>query len=168
MISSDMTTKYRHYSSTNDNYAGNARLSVTGDAFSGKYRVEATSFHHENDAFLFGGLSATYMNNFTKKDTGDKYYYELGRVRGFRDQDIMVGTNIFGAQIWNYDYNKTPVRQLSGYVKPTSLVKVTINDNEPVTLSTYAGYYTLKDMNISGEVSKVKIEEINEDGTTEV
>ena len=168
MITTDMKTNYRHYTSSNDNYSGNTRLTVTGDAFSGKYKVDANAFHSEYDTFLFGGLSATYMNNFTTKKEGDKYYYEIGRVKGFRDKDYAVGTNIFGAQIWNYNYDKTPVRELSGYVKPTSLVKVTINDNEPVTLSTYAGYYTLKDMNISGEVSKVKIEEINEDGTTEV
>ena len=30
--------------------------------------------------------------------------------------------------------------KLNGYVKPTSLVRVTINDNDPVTLNTYAGY----------------------------
>ncbi len=168
IINTDLTTKYRHYSSSNDTYSGNTRLSITGDAFSGKYRVEANSYHHEGDAFLFGGLSATYMNNFTTKKTGDKYYYELGKVKGFRDKDYSVGTNIFGAQIWNYDYDKTPARELSGYVKPTSLVRVTINDNEPVTLSTYAGYYTLRDMNITGDVRQVKIEEINEDGTIEL
>ena len=168
MINTDMTTKYRHYSSSADNYSGNTRLSITGDAFSGKYKIEANSYHHDNDAFLFGGLSATYMNNFTSKKTGDKYYYELGRVKGFRDKDFMVGNNIFGAQIWNYDYDKTPVGKLSGYVKPTSLVQVTINDNEPVTLSTYAGYYTLKDMHISGDVRYIKIEEINEDGSIEI
>ena len=52
----------------------------------------------------------------------------------------MVGNNIFGAQIWNYDHEKPAVNELSGYVKPTSLVRVTVNDNDPVTLNTYAGY----------------------------
>ena len=168
MINTDMTTRYRHYSSSNDNYSGNTRLSIMGDAYSGKYRAEANAFHYDGDSFLFGGLSATYMNNFTDKKTGNKYYYEVGKVRGFRDRDVAVGTNIFGAQVWNYDYDKTPVKDLSGYVKPTSLVRVTINDNEPVTLSTYAGYYTLKDMNLPSEVRTFKIEEINEDGTIEV
>ena len=168
MMNTDMTTKWAHYSSSNDNFSGSTRLAATGDAFTGKYRVEATAFHYDSDSFMFGGMSASYLNNFTNKKTGDKYFYELGKVRGFRDRDINVGTNIFGAQIWNYDYDKTPVQELSGYVKPTSLVRVTINDNEPVTLNTYAGYYTLKEMNITGDVRNVKIEEINEDGTIEV
>ena len=168
IITTDMTTRYRHYSTSDDNYSGSTRLSISGDAFSGKYRVDASSYHYNDDKFLFGGLSATYMNNFVNEKTGNKYYYELGRVRGFRDKEYSVGTNIFGAQIWNYDYNKTPVQDISGYVKPTSLVKVTINDNDPVILNTYAGYYTLKDMFITGDVGHIKIEEVNEDGTVEV
>ena len=168
MINTDMHTKWQHFSSSTDNYSGNTRLTLVGDAFSGKYRAEANAYHYNADSFMFGGVSATYMNNFTNKKTGDKYYYEVGKVRGFRDNEFSVGTNIFGAQIWNYDYDKCPVREMNGYVKPTSLVRVTINDNDPVTLSTYAGYYTLKDMNITGDVSKVKIEEVNEDGTVEL
>ncbi len=167
MINTDMSTRHAHYTTASDNFSGNTKLSITGDVFSGKYRAEANAFHYDSDSFMFGGLSATYMNNFTTKKSGNKYFYELGKVRGFRDREILVGNNIFGAQIWNYDYDKTPVRNLSGYVKPTSLVRVTINDNEPVTLNTYAGYYTLKDMHISGDVSYVKIEEINEDGSIE-
>jgi len=168
LITTDMTTKYQHYSSSYDNYSGNTRVTITGDAFSGRYRAEANTHHYNNDMFMFGGVSATYLNDFIRKKSGNKYYYELGRVKGFRNNDIAVGTNIFGAQIWNYDYDKTPVRELNGYVKPTSLVRVTINDNDPVLISTYSGYYTLKDMNISGDVKTVKIEEVNEDGTIEL
>lgn len=168
LINNAMTTKYQHYSTSNDNFSGNTRLTITGDAFSGKYRAEANSYHYNNDGFMFGGVSATYLNNFKMPKSGNKYYYEIGRVKGFRDKDYTVGSNIFGAQIWNYNYDKGTARDINGYVKPTSLVRVTINDNEPVTLSTYAGYYTLKDMNISGEVKTVKVEEVNEDGTIEL
>ncbi len=162
------TTDYRHYKTDVDYTNGNSMLSVYGNAFSGKYRVDATAFHYDSDAFLFGGLSATYMNKFTHKNTGNNYWYELGKVKGFYDVDSRVGSNIFGAQIWNYEYNRVRPKELNGYVKPTSLVRVTVNDNEPVTLSTYAGYYTLKDMNMGDKVKTIKIEEINEDGTIEV
>ena len=168
MINDDMTTEWLHYRTSHDNLSGSTRLTMKGDVLGGKYRAESTMYHYNNDAFLFGGASATYMNNFVSKKNGKKYYYELGKVTGRRDVDGGIGTNIFGAQIWNYNYDKTPPSKLSGYVKPTSLVRVTINDNEPVTLNTYAGYYTLSEMNIPSNVEMVKIEEVNEDGTIEL
>ena len=167
MINDNMSTRGTNYHTINDTVSGNTSLRATGDFFGGKYRAEANMFHYRQDAFMFGGLSATYMNDFTTKK-GDKYWYELGRVTGRSDVDARIGTNIFGAQVWNYDYDKTPARELSGYVKPTSIVRVTVNDAEPVELNTYAGYYSLSDMHLPDKVSTIKIEEINEDGTVEV
>lgn len=167
MINDNMSTKWQNYKTINDTVSGNTTGSISGDIYGGRYRIESTMYHYRQDAFMFGGLTGTYMNSFTNKE-GEKYYYELGRVKGRYDEDAMIGTNIFGAQIWNYDYNKLPAHKLSGYVKPTSLVRVTINDNEPVTLSTYSGYYTLSDMQLPKKISTVKIEEVNEDGTVEV
>ena len=166
-INSNMTTQWQHFKSSADNFAGTSQAIASGDLLGGKYRAEATMFHYDSEAFMFGGVSATYLNSYTTKKTGQKYWYELGRIKGRSDVDAAIGTNIFGAQIFNYDYEKTPANKLSGYVKPTSLVRVTVNDNEPVTISTYGGYYTLADVRMSGQVEKVKIEEVNEDGTIE-
>ncbi len=168
MINDNMSTRSLNYYSINDTVSGNTSLSIGGNAFGGKYRAEANMFHYRQDAFMFGGLTATYMNSITSKKTGNKYFYELGKVKGRSDVDASIGTNIFGAQVWNYDYDRTPAYKLDGYVKPTSLVRVTINDNEPVTLSTYSGYYTLADMAMPAKVQNVKIEEVNEDGTVEL
>ena len=167
LINDNMTTKYRAYRSSNDSVFGNTSLRFTGDIGTGKYRAEANMYHYESNSFMFGGMSATYMNKYTNKK-GDTYFYELGRVKGRSDVDARVGTNIFGAQVFNYDYDKIPANKLSGYVKPTSIVRVSVNGEEPVTLSTYAGYYTLADMQMPKNVQSVKIEEINEDGTVEV
>jgi len=166
-INDNLTTKYRAYETSAETFYGNTAVKFTGDFYTGKYRAEANMFHYEDNAFMFGGLSATYLNNFSTKKFGN-YWYEIGRVKGRTDVDASIGTNIFGAQIWNYDYEKKPASELSGYVKPTSLVRVTVNDNEPVTLSTYAGYYTLSNMYFPKDIKTVKIEEINEDGTVEV
>lgn len=168
MINDNMSTKWQNYKTINDTVSGNTSLRVTGDIWGGKYRAEANMFHYRQEAFMFGGLTATYMNNYTSKKTGDKYFYEIGRVKGRTDVDAMVGTNIFGAQVWNYDYDRVPANQLSGYVKPTSIVKVTINDNEPITLNTYAGYYSLADIQLPRNTQYVKIEEVNEDGSVEI
>ena len=167
MINDNMSTRGLNYHTINDTVSGNTSVSVSGDFLTGRYRLEGNMFHYRQDAFMLGGFTGTYMNNFKTK-SGDKYYYELGKVKGRRDVDANIGTNIFGAQIWNYDYEKTPAHKLNGYVKPTSLVRVTINENEPVTLSTYSGYYTLSDMQLPSKISTVKIEEINEDGSVEV
>ena len=160
IINDNMSTRGLNYHTINDTVSGNTSLR-------GKYKVESNIYHHRQEAFMFGGVTATYMNNFKTKD-GDRYWYELGRVEGRRDDDATVGTNIFGAQIWNYDYNKTPARELTGYVKPTSIVRVSINDAEPVELNTYSGYYALSEMKLPDKISRVKIEEVNEDGTVEV
>lgn len=167
MINDNMSTKWQNFKTINDTVSGSTTASISGDFFSGRYRFESSMYHYRHDAFMFGGFTGSYMNSFTTKN-GNKYHYQLGKVRGRSDTDAMIGTNIFGAQIWDYDYERTPVYKLSGYVKPTSLVRVTINDNEPVTLSTYSGYYTLSDLQIPKNVESVKIEEVNEDGTIEV
>ena len=166
-LNDNMRTQYRNYSSTSDYTYGNTSVRVSGDIYDGKYRIDSNLYHQEGNSFMFGGLSATYMNKFKDKK-GDEYYYELGRVKGRSDVDAKIGTNIFGAQIFNYNYEKTPPNKLSGYVKPTSLVRVSINGEDPVTLSTYAGYYTLSEMQMPKNVQSIKVEEINEDGTVEI
>lgn len=168
MISDNMSTSGLNYHTINDTFSGNTSLRACGEVFGGRYKLEGNMYHYRQDAFFFGGATATYMNSFTAKNSGNKYWYELGRVEGRSDTDASIGTNIFGAQIWNYDYDRTPAKELNGYVKPTSLVRVTVNDGEPFLLDTYSGYYSLKDAKLPQKISTVKIEEVNEDGTVEV
>jgi len=161
--------------SINDSFSGYTQGSVNGDLLGGRYRIEATEYHDREKPFSFAGLTGTYRNSFTAKDYKDKtgsskrqYFYELGKVKGSSDIDAVVGTNIFGAQLWDWDCEKTNPQDLSGYVKPTSLVRLTANNQEPVILSTYAGYYTLKDVQLPNPVTNIKLEELNEDGTVEL
>lgn len=168
MINDNVSTEGLNYRTINDTVSGNTLIRAKGDIYGGKYRIDTNLYHYRQDAFMFGGLTATYMNNFMMPKSKKKYYYELGRVTGRRDIDASLGTNIFGAQIWNYDYDKEAPQKLNGYVKPSSLVRVTVNDNEPVTLNTYSGYYQLADMKMPEQVQSIKIEEVNEDGTVEL
>lgn len=167
-----MHIKYRdYYDSGNTNFANIFTQSAQGDFFGGKYRIEANEYSYKHEGFKFGGLTATYRNKFSAYEpSGNKstYFYELGKVRGISDEDAQVGTQIFGAQVWNYDNEKIAPNKINGYVKPTSLVRLTVNDLEPITLSTYAGYYSLKDVQLPNPVKKIKLEEINEDGTVEL
>ena len=156
--------------STNNynSFAGSTQLSASGNIFNGKYRIEGTEFHYRTYPFMFGGLTATYGNKLTLPKNGKTYWYELGRVKGRSDIDAQIGTNIFGAQAWTYDYDREKPQDIHGYVKPTSLVRLTANEQEPVMLSTYAGYYTLKDVQLPNPVTSIKLEEVNEDGSVEL
>lgn len=168
MHNDDLNVRGLNYGNSSDIFSGSSQLSLNGNVLSGKYRVEATEYHYNGDAFRFGGLTATYRNKFHVEKNNKDYYYELGKVKGVMDTDATIGTNIFGAQIWNYDTEEAPPNEISGYVKPTSLVRATINDGEPITLDTYAGYYTLKRQQLPSVITSVKLEEINEDGTVEL
>ena len=169
LLNDTMRIKSNNYSSTNDTFAGSTQASINGKFYDGKYRIEATEYHYRSDAFMFGGVTGTYKNSIKDKETGkEKVWYELGKVKGVSDIDASIGTNIFGGQIWSYDYEKENPQNINGYVKPTSLVRLTVNDLEPTTLSTYAGYYTLRNVQLPNPVKNIKLEEINEDGTIEL
>lgn len=169
LLSDSLTVKGQGYRTLNDTFSGSTQASINGNIYGGKYRIEATEYHYRSDAFMFGGITGAYKNSIKDKETGkEKLWYELGKVKGRTDVDASIGTNIFGAQIWNYDYEKERPEKINGYVKPTSLVRLTVNDLEPVTLSTYAGYYTLKDVQLPNPVKSIKLEEVNEDGSVEI
>ena len=169
LLSDSLTVKGQGYRTLNDTFSGSTQASINGNIYGGKYRIEATEYHYRSDAFMFGGITGAYKNSIKDKETGkEKLWYELGKVKGRTDVDATIGTNIFGAQIWNYDYEKERPEKINGYVKPTSLVRLTVNDLEPVTLSTYAGYYTLKDVQLPNPVKSIKLEEVNEDGSVEI
>lgn len=169
LLSDSLTVKGQGYRTLNDTFSGSTQASINGNIYGGKYRIEATEYHYRSDAFMFGGITGAYKNSIKDKETGkEKLWYELGKVKGRTDVDASIGTNIFGAQIWSYDYEKERPEKINGYVKPTSLVRLTVNDLEPVTLSTYAGYYTLKDVQLPNPVKSIKLEEVNEDGSVEL
>lgn len=169
LLSDSLTVKGQGYRTLNDTFSGSTQASINGNIYGGKYRIEATEYHYRSDAFMFGGITGAYKNSIKDKETGkEKLWYELGKVKGRTDVDASIGTNIFGAQIWNYDYEKERPEKINGYVKPTSLVRLTVNDLEPVTLSTYAGYYTLKDVQLPNPIKSIKLEEVNEDGSVEI
>lgn len=169
LLNTNMSTKNQYYSTSYGNFTGSTQASLNGNIWGGKYRIEANEYHYRSDAFMFGGVSGTYRNSIKDKETNkDKVWYELGKIRGTLDVDSSNGQNTFGVQVWNYNNEKEEPNKIFGYVKPTSLVRLTVNDLEPVMLSTYAGYYTLKDVQLPNPVKTIKLEEVNEDGTVEL
>lgn len=174
MMNDNMHTRAAYYSIDSNNFNGSTIASLNGNLLGGKYRVEATENHYSGNAFMFGGLSATYRNSFidpyykdcTRPDfQKPRYYYELGKFYGSIDGEYNIGQNTFGAQIWNWDIEKVNPQQISGQVDPKSTVRLTVNNLEPVILSTYAGYYSLREVQLPNPVLRVKLEEIKDDGS---
>ena len=49
LINDNMSTSGVNYRSTNSTLSGNTRISIHGDAFSGKYKLESNMYHYDND-----------------------------------------------------------------------------------------------------------------------
>ena len=74
---------------------------------------------------------------------------------------------MLGFQLSNYEFKPKTYRELNGQVANDSLVKVWADDKEETTLSTYDGYYSLNNLNLSQEPKSIKLEEVKADGTCE-
>lgn len=94
--------------------------------------------------------------------------YVLGKADPWKFADRSLGSDIIGVQLKNHVESITrSYRDIDGYVAITSTVKVYVNDDFEKELSTYGGYYSLKNLYYgNGEVKKVKIDEVLADGIT--
>lgn len=140
----------------------NTQLLLKGKAYGGDLSVDMNTYNYKGQFFSFGGLGFNYKNKYKDKE------YELGRVRGFKDADYTIGTQMFGAQVSNYESKKKSYREINGIVAKDSLVKVYVDEVEHSTLSTYDGYYSLENLYLTKLPNSIKIEELKADGTTQI
>lgn len=119
------------------------------------------TYNYKGELFSFGGLGFKYKNKFKNLE------YELGRVRGIKDETYTIGNQMLGFQLSNYEIKPKTYRELSGQVADDSLVKLWADGKEETTLSTYDGYYSLNSLNLSQEPKSIKLEEVKADGTCE-
>ncbi len=138
----------------------NTQLFLKGKVFGGDLNVDLNTYNYKGELFSFGGLGFNYHNKFKGYD------YELGRVRGIKDEDYTIANQTLGLQISNYETKKTTYRDIEGYVDKESLAKVFIDDKEYTTLSTYDGYYSLSNISLNEKPKSIRIEELKPDGTT--
>lgn len=139
----------------------NTQILLKGKAFGGELGIDLNTYNYKGELFSFGGLGFNYHNKLKNLD------YELGRVRGIKDEDYTIANQTLGFQISNYDTKKTTYKDIDGYVDKESLAKVFIDDKEYTTLSTYDGYYSLNNIFLNDKPKSIRIEEIKSDGTTE-
>lgn len=160
ILSDSYSQIYRDTQSKNFSYNNNMQLTFAGKLNSGKYKIDMGTNSYSQNLFAFSGINPKYTNQFRKFD------YVLGKVDPWDiGDDDKIQLDVMGAQLKDHISEKSGYKDLEGYVNQNSIVKVTINDTFEKELSTYGGYYSLKDVYYPDKIKKLKIEEILADGT---
>lgn len=141
-------------------FNNNTQILLKGKAYGGDLNIDLNTYNYKGELFSFGGLGFNYHNNYKGID------YELGRVRGLKEEDYTIANQMFGVQFGNYDTRKKSYREINGYVSKDSLAKVFIDNEEHSTLSTYDGYYSLSNLYLNKKPKSIRIEELKSDGST--
>lgn len=142
-------------------FNNNTQVVLKGKAYNGDLSIDMNTYNYKGELFSFGGFGFKYKNKIKNLE------YELGRVRGIKDETYTIGNQMLGFQLSNYEFKPKTYRELNGQVANDSLVKVWADDKEEATLSTYDGYYSLNNLNLSKEPKSIKLEEVKADGTCE-
>lgn len=142
-------------------FNNNTQIVLKGKAYGGDLNIDLNTYNYKGELFSFGGLGFNYHNNHKGID------YELGRVRGIKDDDYTIANQMLGIQFGNYETRKKTYRDINGYVSKDSLAKVFIDNEEYTTLSTYDGYYSLSNLYLNKDPKSIKIEELKSDGSTQ-
>lgn len=157
-------------------YNNMSQFGFNGEAYGGKYVVKTSSYNTQESFYNFAGLTLNYKNKI------GNYNYELGELDGFSDGSGILSRGIYGVMISGghgapakCDYPVIPrnksadvdtVYDIRGQVTSGNYIVVFADDeNEvPIEVKTYNGFYSLKDLRFENEPKKIRIEEVNEDG----
>jgi len=160
MMSDSYAQVYRAQQSTNNfMYNNNTRITLNGKLSSGTYKVDMGTNSYTSNLFSFSGISPQFKNRFADYD------YVLGKADPWAFGQSNVGSDVIGFQLKDHVEKMDTYQNIQGYVAPTSIIKVYINNDFEKELSTYGGYYSLKDVTYNGKVENIKIEELLADGS---
>ena len=161
MMSDAYSQIYKDTQSKNTSLNNNVQVTLAGKLKSGKYKVDLGTNSYTKNMFAFSGISPQYENQFKNLD------YLIGKPDSWDFADDSISTDLMGFQLKDHvEETNNSYRELDGYVNPTSTVKVYINNDFEKELSTYGGYYSLKDVYYGNEIHKIKIDELLADGST--
>jgi len=164
IMSDSYSQIYKESQTKNASMNSNVQMTLAGKLNSGDYKVDLGSNSYSNNFFSFSGLSVQYKNQFKNKLKG--YDYLIGKTDDWDFADTSVSSDLMGFQVKDHVENNDNYRNIDGNVNETSTVKVYINDDYEKALSTYGGYYSLKDVYYNKAIKKIRIDEILVDGTT--
>ena len=142
-------------------FNNNSQIVLKGKAYNGDLSIDMNTYNYKGELFSFGGLGFKYKNKLKNLE------YELGRVRGIKDESYTIGNQMLGFQLSNYEFKPKTYRELNGQVANDSLVKVIADNKEEAILSTYDGYYSLNELYLNNDPKSLKLEELKADGSCE-
>lgn len=135
-------------------------LALKGKAFDGDYKVDFSTYANNTDAFSFGSIGFNYKNSIKGYDC------EIGKILGW---DNIMENDLIGFKADNFKDKISSYRDIKGYVSQDSTVNVIINAQPFASLSTYGGYYDLKELPAyNGRVKSVAVEEQKADGSKKI
>lgn len=159
MVSDSYSQIYKDSSSKNFAFNNNMQLTLKGKLNKGDYKVDFGTNSYTQNMFAFSGISPQYKNQFKGFD------YLLGKTDSWNFAGDDISTDLMGVQLKDHVYEKLTYQDIDGYVNPTSTVKVYINNDFDQELSTYGGYYSLKNLYYGKDIKKIKINELLADGS---
>ena len=138
----------------------NSQVTFTGKIKNGDYKLDMGTNSYTSDPLAFSGMSPQYKNTALNCD------YLIGKLDTWDFGNYNVGSDILGFQMKNkVEKTKFDYKEIEGYVDPKSTIKVYINNDFEKQMSTFGGYYTLKDLYYNTKIEKIKIDELLSDGT---
>lgn len=160
VMSDSYAQVYRESEASNFMMNNNAQVTLAGKLKSGEYKIDMGTNSYTSNPLAFSGLSPQYKNQALNCD------YLVGKVDSWDFGSYDMGSDILGFQLKNHvEAQKFNYKDVEGYVDPKSTVKVYINNDFEKHLSTFGGYYSLKDVYYNTKIEKLKIDEIMVDGT---
>jgi len=159
MASDSYSQIYKDSQSKNTSMNSNVQMTLAGKLYSGDYKVDLGTNSYSNNFLSFSGISVQYKNQFKNMD------YLIGKTDPWDFAGTSVSSDLMGIQLKDHVENNENYRNIDGMVNETSTVKVYVNDDYEKELSTYGGYYSLRDVYYGNAIKKIKIDEHLADGT---
>jgi len=159
MLSDSYSQIYKDSQSKSCSYNNNMQLTLAGRLNSGEYKVDLGTNSYSKNLLAFSGISPQYKNRYKDFD------YLIGKPDSWDFGGTNISFDLMGAQLKDHVEPNEDYKKIEGQVTPTSIVKVYINNDFEKELSTYGGYYTLKDVYYGHEIKKIKIDELLVDGS---
>lgn len=160
MTSDSYSQIYKDSQSKTCSYNNNMQVTLAGRLNSGEYKMDLGTNSYTGNMLAFSGISPQYKNKFKNVD------YLIGRIDPWDFGGNNLSMEIMGGQLKDHIEKNDTYRNIEGNVKPTSTVKVYINNDFQQELSTYGGYYSLRGVYYNKEIHNIKIDELLADGTT--
>lgn len=159
LMSDNYSQVYRESQNSNFLFNNNTRITLNGKLSTGTYKVDLGTNSYTTNPLAFSGLSPQYKNRFADYD------YVIGKVDPWDFSNSSIAGDVMGVQLKDHVEKVLGYHDIQGKVDPKSTIKVYINNDFEKELSTYGGYYTLKEVYYNGRVEKVRVEECLSDGS---